>query len=206
MRDLGLCKLAFRLGADYIGMIHHEASPRHVELEAMTSLCSSLPVGTRVGVVVRPDLEKIQRMWATGIDVMQVHLKQFDDTYLRLLRDHCPAGKLLWVAPKWKPGNVFPEVILNYADAVVVDTYSEKLDGGTGKTGDWGAYGRLCEQFPKSCFILSGGLNASNIGDALQQANTRFVDLSSGVEVSQGIKTESTIHEFFDALTCSERA
>lgn len=200
MRDLGLCKLALRLGADYIGMIHHEPSPRHVELETMTSLSSVLPEGTRVGVVVEPDLDKMQRMWATGIDVMQVHLKQFDDAYMRLLRKNCPTGKFLWVAPKWKPGTDFPEGVLGYSDAVVVDTYSEQVDGGTGQIGDWGAYGSLCARYPDSCFILSGGLKASNIGDAIKQTNTRFVDLSSGVEVSPGIKTKSSINEFFDAL------
>lgn len=204
MRDPELCKLALRRGADFIGMIHHEASPRHVALETMTSLCSTLPEGTRVGVVVQPDTHKVQRLWATGIDVMQVHLKQFDDAYLNWLRENCPQGKLLWFAPKWKPGTDFPDGVLDYADAVVVDTYSEKVEGGTGLTGDWGAYGRLCERYPESCFILSGGLNASNIGDALEQTNTRFIDLSSGVEVSPGIKTVSSINDFFDALTCSE--
>ena len=206
MQDLQLCKLALHRGASYIGMIHHQASPRHIELEPMSTLCQALPEGTRVGVIVAPDIAMMHQMWATGIDILQVHLKQFDDAYLQKLRENCPPGKLLWLSPKWKPGTDFPDAVLSYADAVVVDTYSEKVEGGTGETGDWRGYRRLCARYPETEFILSGGLNAGNIGDALKQTNTRFIDLSSGVETSPGIKTESSINDFFDALTCSERA
>ena len=200
MRDLSLCEIALGCGADYIGMIHHPASPRHIEIEAMAVLRDRLPTGRSVGVVVAPNLELIQRLWDTGIDVLQVHLKQYEKRYLEMIREQCPAGKSVWLVPKWAPGTEFPNAILPYADSVIVDTYSEKLEGGTGETGDWKGFRELCVLYPQSHFILSGGLKAGNICAALEQTGAKMVDLSSGVELRPGVKTEALIRDFFSQL------
>ena len=67
------------------------------------------------------------------------------------------------------------------------------MPGGTGQTFDW----RIIRNFyPNKSFFLSGGLNITNISDALDLKKTEYFDVSSGVENSEGIKDEKLISEF----------
>ena len=206
MRDPGLAQFALECGTDFIGMIHHHASPRHVELEAMKTLCGELPESTRVGVVVQPDESLVNRIWDTGVDVLQVHLKRWDRPTLELLHNAMPSGKSLWLAPKLAPGSDFPSEILDFCSRVLIDTYSKHCEGGTGQTGDWDGFRELCNEFPHRNFILAGGLNAGNIGDAILQSGTKMVDVSSALEVSPGVKSLESIDLFFRTLNTIAKA
>ncbi len=200
MRDSGFAQFAIESGADFIGMIHHPASPRHVEIREMKALCGELPANTRVGVVVQPDDSLVNRIWDAGVDVLQVHLKRWDRPTLELLHNRKPSGKSLWLAPKLVPGSVFPSDIFEFCSRVLIDTYSKDCEGGTGKTGDWDGFRALINEFPDREFILAGGLNAGNIGDAILQSGTKMIDMSSALEVSPGVKSRELIESFFRTL------
>jgi len=203
MRDPELARYAVGRGVDYIGMIHHANSPRHISLEEMEKLCTELPMAGKVGVVVQPSAELCGEIWNAGVDVMQVHLKYWDESYMEKLTAILPGGKKLWLAPHIAPGEVFPEQLLEYTNCFVVDTYSKDQIGGTGKTGDWTGFRELKNRFPEKTFILAGGLTAENILEAIAWSHANFVDLSSGVEAAPGVKTIeklSALCEVLDSL------
>ena len=79
-------------------------------------------------------------------------------------------------------------------DYILLDSKEKKdMPGGTGETFDW----KIIRNFsPKKSFFLSGGLNVTNIKDAINLKKTEYFDVSSGVENSEGIKDEKLISEF----------
>ena len=81
-----------------------------------------------------------------------------------------------------------------YIDYILLDSIQkEDMPGGTGKKFDW----EIIRNFsPNKSFFLSGGLNTTNISDALDLKKTEYFDVSSGVENSEGIKDEKLISEF----------
>jgi len=200
MRDVALAQRVMELGADFIGMIHHVASPRHLGLDEIQTMCKSLPTGHRVGVVVQPDAELVNALWETGVDALQVHLKHWDAGLLEQLDRSVPTGRSLWLAPTLAPGFVFPQEMLPVASCLVIDTYVKNQTGGTGQTGDWGAYRQLRREYPAYRFILAGGLTDKNISAALQATETNFVDVNSGVECEPGVKSLEKLEGFFRAL------
>jgi phosphoribosylanthranilate isomerase len=82
------------------------------------------------------------------------------------------------------------------AQGLVLDTYVEGMLGGTGASFDW-------ELIPRDLplpVILSGGLHAGNVADAIKQVRPYAVDVSSGVEISRGIKDSSKIAAFIQQV------
>ena len=76
----------------------------------------------------------------------------------------------------------------NYADTILIDTFVEDQFGGTGKVGDWSRFNTLKERYPKTNWILAGGLSPSNVPDALVSTDADHLDINSGVETAPGIK------------------
>ena len=81
-----------------------------------------------------------------------------------------------------------------YIDHILLDSKQKQdMPGGTGQTFDW----KIIRNFsPNKSFFLSGGLDTTNISDALDLKKTEYFDVSSGVENSEGIKDEKLISEF----------
>ena len=77
---------------------------------------------------------------------------------------------------------------------------------GTGRTGDWGKFRRHREAHPTHAWILSGGLNPANIGEALVETGARSVDVNSGVESAPGVKDPAKLRAFAEALRAAARA
>ncbi len=80
------------------------------------------------------------------------------------------------------------------ASAFLLDTYSSNAYGGTGKTFDW-EIARECSEYGR--IIIAGGLNATNVNEAVRVARPWCVDVSSGVESSPGIKDPEKMKSFF---------
>jgi phosphoribosylanthranilate isomerase len=80
---------------------------------------------------------------------------------------------------------------------VLLDAHDPIRRGGTGRTIDWAVAARLAGQRP---VILSGGLTADNVGEAVEAVRPYAVDVSSGVESQPGVKDEGRMRAFFDAL------
>jgi len=185
--------MAARLGADAIGMVFYEASPRFVKFEQARALLSSLPpFVTRVGLFVDADKDSVlEAIENVPLDLLQFHGDEtpqycsgFDRPYIKALR--------------MKPGVSLKDEAERYAEAaaLLLDSYSATEAGGTGKTFDWS----LIENDLDKPIILAGGLQVENVGAAIRQVRPYAVDVSSGVESSKGIKDAAKTAAFIDEV------
>lgn len=183
---------ALSLGVDYIGFVLYPKSPRFVGFDELRELVYTAGNNTKkVGVMVNPDYEDVKKALDTGIDLVQLHGEESFEFAKKIgisrVIKAFRAKDDLQIAQEW-----------HSAYAILLDTYSEKAYGGTGKTFDW----RLAEKFVKEGFrvFLSGGLNPSNVMHAVKKVNPYAVDVSSGIEVSPGVKDHKKMIAFIKAL------
>ncbi len=183
---------ALSLGVDYIGFVLFPKSPRFVSFDELKELVHSAGSGVKkVGVMVNPEYEEVKKALDMGIDLVQLHGEESLEFakkigISRVIKAFRVKGEL-HIDQEWQS-----------AYAILLDTYSEKAYGGTGKTFDW----KIAEKFVKEGFrvFLSGGLNPSNVIHAVKRVNPYAVDVSSGIEVSPGVKDHKKMIEFVDAL------
>jgi phosphoribosylanthranilate isomerase len=107
---------------------------------------------------------------------------------------------MLWRAPRVSPGKDFDLAFVPLADTILLDTYHPDVFGGSGHTGDWKTFALHRTKFIKVNWVLAGGLNAENIGDAVAATGTQFVDVNSGVEAAPGRKDPEKLKAFAAAL------
>jgi len=183
---------AVAAGADAIGFVFYAKSPRAVTPERARALARLLPpFVTPVGLFVNATDAELQ----AGFDALPNMLVQFhgdeepadcdrvNRPYLRAAR-MAPGVDLLDFATQ------FPN-----AQALLLDAHVDGYGGG-GKVFDWS----LIPPSVSSRLVLSGGLNAANVADGIARVRPWAVDVSSGVEVSKGIKSADLIHEFCRAV------
>ena len=176
-------------GADALGFVFYEKSPRHVTLEAAAVLVRELPPFVQsVGLFVDAEPAFIEAVLAAvPLDLLQFH------------GDETPADCARYGRPYIKAVRVNRDTdLLKYAadfDAargLLLDAFVPGVPGGTGERFDWGL---IPPDLPKPV-ILSGGLTPDNVSDAVQRVRPWAVDVSSGVEVSKGIKDAHQIARF----------
>jgi phosphoribosylanthranilate isomerase len=181
--------LAARLGADAIGLVFYEKSPRHVSLSAARAVTAVLPPFVSVvALFVDPTRAEVEQVLAAlPVDVLQFHgdetpafCRSFQRPYLKAVR--------------MRPGVDLPAVAAAYADArgILVDAFVEGVHGGTGACFDWS----LLPAVLPVALILSGGLNEQNVAEAVRRVRPAAVDVSSGVEKSKGIKDADRMAAF----------
>ncbi len=191
---------ADRCGADYLGFIFHRKSPRYISLEQFRAMAPRLPQRRKVAVSVEPTVDALAGMQALGFDYFQIHFRpETPDTQLTAW-SRVVGEKHLWLAPKLPPEADVSPAALAVAKFVLFDTFHADGFGGSGKTGDWGKFARHQQAHPKNFWILAGGLNPDNIGEALQRSGARFVDVNSGVESAPGVKDEAKLKRFVVAM------
>jgi len=180
---------AARQGADAIGLIFHPPSPRRVTLGRAAEIAAGLPpFVARVAVFVNPSPEHVAEVVAAcRPSLLQFHgeetpvfCRSFGIPYLRAVRV--------------KSGVDLLESLAAYEDAAgwLLDAYRDDLYGGTGEAFDW----NLIPQRLARPVILSGGLDAQNVGEAVRRVRPWAVDVSSGVESAKGVKDERLIAAF----------
>ena len=94
-----------------------------------------------------------------------------------------------------------PDNFLQYAKVFLIDAYSDKTYGGTGKLADWKKFSELKEQNPEHQWFLAGGLGPENLEDALNNVSPDGVDLNSGVEIKPGIKDTQKLSKVFSKIS-----
>jgi phosphoribosylanthranilate isomerase len=189
-------EFADRCGADYLGFILYQKSPRFVALETFRAMAARLPERGKVAVSVEPTGAELAAMNSAGFDFFQIHFRHD-------LAQSTVAGwseivgvDRLWLAPKLPPDVDVPASLLPLAKHFLLDTFHANKFGGTGATGDWPKFARHQQAHPEKTWILSGGLNPENIGDALRASGARFVDVNSGVESAPGVKDHPKLKHF----------
>ena len=187
-------------GADYLGFIFHPESPRGISLTQYRAMAPRLPARRKVAVSVEPTLEVLAAMREAGFDYFQIHCRVETPAALIQAWSKLVGRNQLWLAPKLPPALEVPSEVLAAAKFVMLDTFHAAGFGGSGQTGDWGKFARQQAAQPENFWILAGGLNPENIGEALRQSGTRFIDVNSGVESAPGVKDQEKLKRFVVAL------
>lgn len=181
-------------GADALGFIF-ASSPRHIEpAEAREIIRRLPPLVKTVGVFVDEDPERIKEIVGyCGLDIVQLHGNESPDICERLM-----PGVVKTIRVKDDASVKGLEDYKGKTRGLLLDTYSEKAAGGTGRTFNWDlAIGVKELGMP---VILAGGLGPLNIVEAVLKVEPYAVDVGSGVEERPGKKSHALISEFFEKL------
>ncbi|MCX5853992.1 MAG: phosphoribosylanthranilate isomerase [Deltaproteobacteria bacterium] len=180
-------------GADAIGFIFYRKSPRYISPETARDIIKNLPQDLcKVGVFVNHDPRDVKDIFSLcGLTMIQLHgdespeyCRQFaTDTLIKAISSR--TQKDLCGLPD------FP------VRAILWDASEPGYYGGTGKTSNWD----LAAMVKKTHnLILAGGLNVSNINDAIMTVSPHAVDVNSGVEISPGRKDPVKIHSIIEMI------
>lgn len=181
-------RAAVEAGADAIGFVFYPPSPRFVSFERAAELVRQVPpfVST-VGLFVNAERAYVESALAVvPLQVLQFH---GDET----LRDCLGFGLPFIKAARMRPGLDLLKYAASFqgAQGLLLDAFVEGYGGG-GETFDWSL---IPSRLPMP-LILSGGLHAGNVGEAVRCVQPWAVDVSSGVELAKGIKDAARITEF----------
>lgn len=196
----GPLEAALKGGADMVGIVFFPPSPRHVDFATARELSARARMRAEiVALCVDPEdalLEQIVE--ATTPDYLQLHGSETPARVEEIQRKFgVSVIKAIGVAGREDFGRT--EAYRSAADALLIDAKPPKgaaLPGGNGVAFDW----RLAADFhPRKPWLLSGGLDPYNVGQAIALAGARGVDVSSGVESAPGAKDPDRIKAFIDA-------
>lgn len=184
---------AAQLGADALGFILWRPSERYVDPERAGRIASRLPAFVvPVCVFVNPSREEVEAaIGQLPAATLQFHGEESAEFCARFGRPWIKAARM-------RPGLDLVEYFVPYAGAAawLVDAYDERMGGGTGIPFDWNLLpGALARPW-----ILSGGLTAVNVTQAVQRLRPWGVDVSSGVETQKGIKDAGRIAAFISGV------
>ncbi len=184
--------VAVAAGADAIGFVFYPPSPRYVSAERAAELALRIPPFVDVvGLFVNATAEEVAAVCAlVPVNVLQFHgdedaayCEQFDRPFIR--------------AARVRPGLDLVEFAGSFSRTrgLLLDAFVEGYGGG-GHVFDW----TLIPADLPAHLVLSGGLTADNVGEAIRRVQPVAVDVSSGVEMSKGVKDHSKIAAFVAAV------
>ena len=172
---------AVEFGADAIGLVFYDKSPRAVSIDDARAIIQKIPPFVSiVGLFVDPSPKDVAAvLHRVSLDLLQFHGDE--------LPSECSAyGKPYIKAIKIREGIDIAAQVNKYTSArgILLDTYDPKVPGGTGRVFDWSV-------IPKGLskpIILAGGLTPENVWQAITKVRPFAVDVSGGVEADKGIK------------------
>ena len=187
-------------GAAYGGAILAPGGKRSITPAAAAELFADLSL-VRVGVFVDAPLEEMLRAAEIArLDVLQLHGAE-SPALARSLRE---AGSwTVWKSIRLRDPEELGRAVDDYADAIDglhLEGWSPLAPGGTGTSFDWDALATRRERIPDSLsLIVAGGLSPANVGRAAALLRPTVVDVSSGVELSPGVKDPAAVTAFIAA-------
>jgi phosphoribosylanthranilate isomerase len=180
---------AVKQGADAIGLVFYDQSPRNVSIKQAIEIASNVPAFVSVvGLFVNAEPSFIKEVISNAkIDLLQFH---GDET-----PEECTSYSLPFIkAIRVQSDTNLVQYAKEYsaAKALLLDAYTEGVAGGTGHVFDWSL---IPKQLAKP-IILAGGLKVDNVAQAIKQVMPYAVDVSGGVEASKGVKDAAKIAAF----------
>jgi phosphoribosylanthranilate isomerase len=181
--------IAVDQGADAIGLVFYGPSPRNVSINQAIEIANQIPAFVSVvGLFVNAEPNFINEVTSNvKLDLLQFH---GDESPEQCANYNLPFMKAIRV--KSETNLVQYAKDFSAAKALLLDAYIDGAVGGTGQVFDWNL---IPKQLIKP-IILAGGLNVTNVAQAIQQVRPYAVDVSGGVEASKGIKDPAKIAEF----------
>lgn len=194
--DIDIGRAAVAAGADAVGFVFYERSPRAVSAEKAAEIAAGLPRETwRMGVFVDAGRDEIERT----IDIV-------DLDFVQLSGDEPPVAAEGLSRHAFKALRLGPEMGVEEARALaepfssctlLVDTAVAGEYGGTGRTANWTAAAALAREYR---LMLAGGLTSDNVAEAIATVRPWAIDVSSGLECEPGKKSPRLIREFASVL------
>lgn len=187
---------AAHAGADAIGLIFYAASPRAVTIAQAISISNALPpfVAT-VALFVNASQNEVNGIiTCVRPTILQFHgdesasyCTQFGMPFLKAIRvgEEMTADDLLEYAEEFSASR-----------ALLLDTMSQGLYGGSGKSFDW----QVIPKEMRRRIVLSGGLRVDNVAGAIRMIRPWAVDVSSGVEAQKGVKDHALVRKFIEEV------
>lgn len=188
-------------GARFVGFIFYPRSPRNVSPATAAALARRVPASiTKVGVFVDPTDEQLQSVLGeAALDMVQLHGGETPERIVAVKRRFGrPVMKAIPVADASDLDAA--QRYLEVADWLLFDAKPPRLDpgtlpGGNGLAFEWSLLHRQSWPLP---WMLSGGLEADNLADAVRLSGAGTVDVSSGVETAPGRKDLAKIRAFLE--------
>ncbi|MFL6229155.1 MAG: phosphoribosylanthranilate isomerase [Pyrinomonadaceae bacterium] len=189
---------AVEAGADALGFNFYRRSPRYVEPASVREIVEQVPSEILcVGVFVNEESASVRQVVAeSGVGAAQLHGDESpaycdDLTGLRVI-------KALRVNDEFTP----EQATAYRAEAILLDSFSAGMRGGTGRTFDWSVARRTRQLVPK--LYLAGGLTPGNVHEAIHTVEPYAVDVCSGIESRPGRKSLGLMKDFFAAACPDE--
>lgn len=203
MTDMAEASGVVAAGVDALGFIFVEASPRNIVPEKAREIVASLPPFVdAVGVFVDQELDVVNDIAKyCGLTMVQLHGSESpqycEAVNTRVVKTFSirPDGKVSETDPFYDP-------YLESVSGVLLDTFHEKVAGGTGQTFDWELIQKCRPAVP---LILAGGLTPDNVADAIRQVSPFAVDVNSGVEISPGVKDIDAVERLVASVRATDR-
>jgi phosphoribosylanthranilate isomerase len=208
-------KVAADAGADYLGFIFYEKSPRKADPEVAAWIMQAFEGETRykmlvgVGVFVSPAADQVKHTLSIcGLKAAQVHRLNRDE--LIEMRKAAYGAVYSAVQPRTldealatldlvdrsRDDSVYK--VPGWCPQLLMDAYHPELAGGTGHRADFKIAREITQRVPR--LVLAGGLTPDNIAEAIRAVRPYAVDVASGVEQSPGKKDHGKVRAFIQAV------
>ena len=180
---------AVELGVDALGFVFLTESPRYIRPKKARAIIDLLPSFVlRVGLFVNaPKEEVLLAITESRVNLLQFHgdedekfCNQFNLPYIKAISFQKGVNLIEYCK------------LFNTSSAILIDTYSKSMRGGTGETFNW-------DLIPKPLplpLIIAGGLDSVNVSSLINSVNPYGVDVSGGVELDKGIKDHNMMKNF----------
>jgi phosphoribosylanthranilate isomerase len=188
--------MSVEMGADALGFVFWEKSPRNVDAATVREIVNKLPPRVeKVGVFVREPFEKVRQIVdETGLTAAQLHFPDLANADWQ--RADFKKYVVVQVYETQSDGEYS-----SWADAIILDSGNSQKPGGTGKAFDWQQNSATVETIRNSHkVVVAGGLNSENVSEAIRILKPWGVDVVSGVEASPGKKDPQKVRVFIQAV------
>ena len=191
--NVGDALAAAEAGADMIGLMFYEGSPRHITIATAAEISRALsPFVLKVGVFVNPEEALVTRAIAgCNLSLLQFHGDETSEFCTQF-------GLMSMKAVRVRDAESLKQLENFQTEAFLLDAYSKSGLGGTGEKFNWDLAVEA-QRFGKPIF-LAGGLTPENVADAVKQVRPFAVDVSSGVESAPGKKDAAKVRAFIAAV------
>jgi phosphoribosylanthranilate isomerase len=210
MTNLEDALAAVDAGADAVGFVFYQKSPRNISVEAAREIVEKLPESLeKIGVFVNEHEDSIcAASDEAGLTAIQMHGDEEDPHVADLVVARSPNLKVLAAISLHHPSPAGwasawnPDVVHTF----LVDSGNSSKHGGTGEVFDWKASVRTLDEIRRfGQLVVAGGLTAENVADAIGILKPWGVDVASGVEARPGKKDPEKVRAFVNAVRAADR-